>query len=113
MPPGMPSIRCSLDGTDWVVSVSCPPRAVFTNSMRLGALLLPILAAACDQGTPGYVEMVLPGDGVAKQIEVSLEGTSGEFCCDKIDRDGKRIPGCRIQLGPALSSKRFEFSLPD
>lgn len=83
--------------------------------MRYVILGLCLLASACgsSQQATDSQELVLKGDAIASQIQASLAGTKGEFHSDRITADGKRLPGCFIQLGPMLSDKRFEFSLPD
>ncbi len=77
------------------------------------ALGLVLIGCACGSGQTGATELVLRGDAIARQIQSSLAGATGELHCDRVGPDGKRLPGCFVQLGPSLGDKRFEFSLPD
>jgi hypothetical protein len=81
----------------------------------MNLLLLCLCASACGVGQQSgtYTELVLKGEGIAKKIQSSLAGASGEFNGDTVGPDGRRQPGCFVQLGPALGDKRFDFSLPD
>jgi hypothetical protein len=83
--------------------------------MKWSFLCLCFVANACGAASQGSApnELVLRGEGIAKQIQTSLAGTTGEFNSDSIGADGKGRAGCFIQLGPALGERRFEFSLPD
>lgn len=83
--------------------------------MRLAlAGIVGLLTCACNSTRQAAEnELVLRGDVIARQIQASLSGTTGEFHCDQIGSDGGRKPGCYLQLGPQLGARRFEFSLPD
>lgn len=74
------------------------------------------LASACgstSQSVPIGSEITLRGDAIAREIEKALEGTKGEFHCDRVATGGDRIPGSFLQLGPGLGDRRFDFSVPD
>jgi hypothetical protein len=82
--------------------------------MRWLILVAWLSSSACSARSDSpATDLVLRGDVIAKQIQASLAGAKGEFRSDRISPDGKRLPGCFIQLGPALGDRRFEFSLPD
>ena len=88
-----------------------------TNTMRLLPLLIWPLMCACSSGhaqePAPFTELTLHGDMIAKQVETSLQGTQCELHADKVDEDGTRHPRSFVQLGPSLSDKRFDFSVPD